>query len=58
MERNLRFKSDRASLIVGSNFTVFALFYFVSEGNWRGDLMEGFFALPVWGGGGIFGILR
>ena len=54
MERNLRFKSDRASLIVGSNFTVFALFYFVSEGNWRGDLMEGFFALPVWGGGGGF----
>ena len=51
MKRNLRFKSDRASLIVGSNFTVFALFYFVSEGNWRGDLMEGFFALPVWGGG-------
>ena len=33
MERNLRFKSDRASLIVGSKFTVFALFYFVSEGN-------------------------
>ena len=42
MERNLRFKSDRASLIVGSKFTVFALFYFVSEGNWRGDLTEGF----------------
>ena len=43
----------RASLIVGSKFTVLALFYFVFEGNfqvqapggayiWRGDLTEGF----------------
>ena len=56
MERNLRFKSDRASLIVGSKFTVFALFYFVSEGNWRGDLTEGFLRYRF--GGGIFGILR
>ena len=50
---NLRFKIDRASLLVGSKFTVFALLYFVFEGNfqvqaprgayiWRGDLMEGF----------------
>ena len=49
----MRFKIDWASLIVGSKFTVFALFYFVFEGNfpstsprgayiWRGDLMEGF----------------
>ena len=49
----MRFKIDRASLIVGSKFTVFALFYFVFEGNfpstsprgayiWRGDLTEGF----------------
>ena len=73
MKGNLRFKIDWASLIVGGNFTVFALFYFVSEGNfqvqaprrayiWRGDLTEGFFALPVWGGlyleGLNFGILR
>ena len=47
------FKIDWASLIVGSKFTVFALFYFVFEGNfpstsprgayiWRGDLTEGF----------------
>ena len=53
MEGNLRFKIDWASLIVGSKFTVFALFYFVFEGNfpstsprgayiWRGDLTEGF----------------
>ena len=54
-EGNLRFKTDWVSLIVGSKFTVFALFYF------------GFFALPVWGPyiwrglymeGLIFGILR
>ena len=47
------FKIDRASLIVGGKFTVFALFYFAFEGNfpstsprgayiWRCDLMEGF----------------
>ena len=29
MEGNLRFKIDRASLIVGNNTTDFALFYFV-----------------------------
>ena len=50
---NSRFKIDWASLIVGNKFTVFALFYFVFEGNfpstsprgayiWRGDLTEGF----------------
>ena len=48
----MRFKIDWASLIVGRKFTVFALFYFVFEGNfqvprgayiWRGDLTEGFF---------------
>ena len=33
MEVNLRFKIDWASLIAGSRFTVFALFYFVFEGN-------------------------
>ena len=53
MEGNLRFKIDWASIIVGRKFTVFALFYFVFEGNfpstnprgayiWRGDLTEGF----------------
>ena len=62
----MRFKIDWASLIVGSKFTVFALFYFVFEGNFsstspRGGLYPerqfngGFFALPVWGGGLIFG---
>ena len=72
MEGNLRFKIDWASLIVGSKFTVFALFYFVFEGNfpstsprvayiWRGDLTEGFFCFTGVGGvyleGLIFGIL-
>ena len=49
----MRFKIDWASLIVGSKFTVFALCYFVFEGNfpstsprgayiWRGNLTEGF----------------
>ena len=58
-EGNLRFKIDWASLIFGSKFTVFALFYCVFEGNfpstsprgtsiWRGDLTEVFFVLPVW----------
>ena len=53
-------KIDWASFIVGSEFTVFALFYFVFEGNfpstspwgayiWRGDLTEGF--LPYRFGG-------
>ena len=56
----MRFKLDRASLIVGSKFTIFFLFYVVFEGNfpstspwgayiWRGDLTESFFALPVSG---------
>ena len=59
MEGNLRFKIDWASLIVGSKFTVFALFYSTSPRGayiWRGDLTEGF--LRYWFGGLIFGILR
>ena len=35
MEVNLGFKIDWASLIVGKRFTVFALFYFVFEGNFQ-----------------------
>ena len=49
----MRLKINWASLIVGCKFTIFALFYFVFEGNfpisslqgayiWRGDLTEGF----------------
>ena len=33
MDANLRFKIDWVSLIVGRKFIVFALFYFVFEGN-------------------------
>ena len=64
MVGNLRFKIDWASHIVGSKFTVFALFYFVFESNfpstsprgayiWRGDLTEGFLCYQI--GGLIFG---
>jgi len=55
----LRFKIDWASLIVGRKFTVFALLYFVFEGNFQvrnpgglyleGQFNGGFFALRVWG---------
>ena len=49
----MRFKIDWASLMVGSKFTIFALFYIVFESNfprtsppgayiWRGDLTEVF----------------
>ena len=54
----MRFKIDRASLKVGSKFKVFALFYFIFEGNFpstspgglylKGRFNGGFFAL-VWG---------
>ena len=65
----MRFKIDWASLIVGSKFTVFALFYFVFEGNFpstspRGDLYlegrfnGGFFALPVLGGLYLEGLIH
>ena len=63
----MRFKIDWASLVVGSKFTVFALLYFVFEGNfpsasprgayiWRGDLRD--WSKSIGGGGewaGAFG---
>ena len=52
----MRFKIDWASLIVGSKFTVFALFYSTSPRGayiWRGDLTEGFLRYRF--GGLIFG---
>ena len=60
MEGNLHFEINWDSLIVASKFTIFALFYFLFEGNfpntsprgayfWRGDLTEGFFVLRFWG---------
>ena len=58
----MRLQIDWASLIVGSKFTVFVLFYFVFEGNFpstsykppgglylEGRFNRGFFASPVWG---------
>ena len=65
----MRFKTDWASLIIGSKFTVFSLFYFVFEGNFpstsprgayilfplRGDLTEGFLRYRFGGGGGYTG---
>ena len=64
----MRFKIDWANLIVGSKFTVFALFYFIFEGNfpstssrgayiWRGDLTQGLFRYDFGGlihGGAYF----
>ena len=58
----MRFKLNRASLIIGSKFTIFSLYYVVSEGNflstspwgayiWRGDLTGGF---CVTGLGGLY----
>ena len=62
----MRFKIEWASLIVGSKFTVLALFFFVFEGNFQvqaprglilggggGDLKEGFLRYRF--GGLIFG---
>ena len=73
-EGNLLFKIDWASLIVGRKFTVFALFYFVFEGNFPSTSSRGLifafggatsqrvFCVTDLGGlyleGLIFGILR
>ena len=46
MEGNLPLKIDWARLIIGSAFTVIALFYFVFEGNFQVQA-------PVGGGGGL-----
>ena len=56
----MRFKIAWASLVVGRKFTVFALIYFVFEGNFQvqapdgglyleGCFNGGYFALRVWG---------
>ena len=60
----MRFKIDWAGLIVGNQYTILALFYYIFEGNfpstsprgafiWRGDLTEGFLCYRF--GGLIFG---
>ena len=54
------FQNRLGQLVVGRKFTIFALFYFVCEGQFqvqaplgayvrRGNLTEGFFALRFWG---------
>ena len=43
----MRFKIDWASLIVGSKFTVFALFYFLFEGNFPSTSLRGAY---IWTG--------
>ena len=61
----MHFKIDWESLIVGTKFTVFALFYFVFEENFpstsplgayigRGDLTEGFLCYQFGGGAYIW----
>ena len=37
----MRFKIDWASLLVGSKFTIFALFYLVFEGNFPSTSLGG-----------------
>ena len=58
-EGNLRSKIDWANPIVGRKFTVFALFFFVFEGNFQVEASGGGL---LFGGaymeGLIFGILR
>ena len=65
----MRFSIDWASLIVGSKFTVFALFYFVFEGNfpstsspgayiWRGDLTQDFLRFTRLGGLYLEGLIH
>ena len=61
MQGNLHFKIDWASLILESKFIIFALFYFVFDGNFpstspwgayiilEGQFNGGLFALLVWG---------
>ena len=52
----MRFKIDWASLIVGSKFTVFALFYFVFEGNFPGTSPRGGLYLEGRCNGGFFAL--
>ena len=46
-EENLRFKIEWATLLFGSKFTVFALFYFVFEGNFPSTSPRGVY---IWTG--------
>ena len=53
----MRFKIDRASLIVGRKFTVFALFFlFVFEGNFQVQAPSGGIYLEGQFNGGLFAL--
>ena len=65
----MRFKIDWASLIAGNKSSIFALFYYIFEGNfpstrpqgayiWRGDLTEGFFCVTGLGGLYLEGLIH
>ena len=65
----MRFRPDWANLIVGSKFTVFALFYFVFEGNFlstnpraglylEGRFKGGFFLVTGLGGLYLVGLIH
>ena len=68
MEGNLRFKIDCATLKVKRNFTVFASFYFVFEGNFQvqapgglyleGRFNGGFFCVTSLGGFYLEGLIH
>ena len=53
MEGNLRFKIYWASLKVGRKFTVFAMFYFVFEGNFQVQAPGGPAYMPAYMPGAI-----
>ena len=54
---NLRFKIDWASLTVGRKFAVFALFYFVFEGNFQVQVPGGGLYLEGRFNGGFFCVM-
>ena len=54
MEGNFRFKIYSASLLVGRKFTVFALFYFVCEGNFQVQAPGGLYLERLIHGGAYF----
>ena len=51
MKGNLCFKISWASLIVGSKFTIFALFYFVFERNFQVQASGGLYLEGLFNGG-------
>ena len=53
----MRFKTDWVSLIVGSKFTVFALFYFVFESNFPSTSLRGGLYLEGRFNGGFFCVI-